>query len=87
MLGAPAHVSGSGSSFCAVPNAAIIMGAVALRCLHPPGANMDKLDLASFLTALADLPEAFEKYPHGAMWVGGLTALAIICQTVVRLTK
>ena len=43
--------------------------------------------LSTCLAALATLPEAFEKYPTGAMWVGGLVALAIICQTIVSVRK
>jgi hypothetical protein len=46
---------------------------------------MGKLDLSTCLTALAALPEAFEKYPHGAMWVGGLVALGMICYTIVSI--
>lgn len=45
---------------------------------------MGKVDLSSCLAALAVLPEAFEKYPHGAMWVGGLTALGMICYTIIN---
>jgi hypothetical protein len=48
---------------------------------------MGKWDLSSCLTALAGLPEAFEKYPHGAMWVGGLTGLAMVCYTIVNIYK
>lgn len=43
---------------------------------------MGKIDLSNCLQALAALPEAFEKYPHGAMWVGGLAALGMVCYTV-----
>lgn len=43
--------------------------------------------LSTCLAALAALPEAFEKYPNGAMWVGGLAALAIVCQTIVSVKK
>lgn len=50
-------------------------------------ARMGKWDLSSCLTALAGLPEAFEKYPHGAMWVGGLTGLAMVCYTIVNIYK
>jgi hypothetical protein len=46
---------------------------------------MGKIDLSTCLTALAALPEAFEKYPHGAMWVGGLVALGIVCYTVASI--
>ena len=45
---------------------------------------MGKFDLSTCLTALAALPEAFEKYPHGAMWVGGLAALGIVCYTIIN---
>jgi hypothetical protein len=48
---------------------------------------MGKVDLSSFFAGLAALPEAFEKYPRGAMWVGGLAALAIICHTIVSFNK
>jgi hypothetical protein len=44
---------------------------------------MGKFDLSTCLMALAALPEAFEKYPHGAMWVGGLAALGMVCYTIV----
>jgi hypothetical protein len=43
--------------------------------------------LSTCLVALAALPEAFEKYPRGAMWVGGLVALAMVCQTIVSIYK
>jgi hypothetical protein len=43
--------------------------------------------LSNCLAALGALPEAFEKYPNGAMWVGGLIALAIVCQTIVSIHK
>jgi hypothetical protein len=46
---------------------------------------MGKLDFSSCLAALAGLPEVFEKYPHGAMWVGGLIALALVCQTIASI--
>lgn len=48
---------------------------------------MEKIDLSNCLLALAALPEAFEKHPHGAMWVGGLLALSIICYTIVSIQK
>jgi hypothetical protein len=46
---------------------------------------MGKVDLSACLQALAALPEAFEKYPHGAMWVGGLAALGMVCYTIVSI--
>lgn len=46
---------------------------------------MGKVDLSSCLAALAALPEAFERYPHGAMWVGGLLALGMVCYTIVNI--
>lgn len=47
---------------------------------------MDKVDLIStYLAALGALPQVFEKYPHGAMWVGSLTGLAMVCYTVVNI--
>lgn len=39
--------------------------------------------VSTCLAALRALPEAFEKYPNGARWVGGPLALALICQTIV----
>jgi hypothetical protein len=48
---------------------------------------MGKADLSSCLAALGALPEVFEKYPHGAMWVGGLLALAMICHTIISVIK
>jgi putative effector of murein hydrolase len=48
---------------------------------------MGKLDLSNFFAGLAVLPEAFEKYPNGAMWVGGLLALAMVCFTIVSIYK
>lgn len=51
------------------------------------GPGMGKVELSTFLAALAGLPEAFEKYPHGAMWVGGLVALVTICWTIVNISK
>jgi hypothetical protein len=49
---------------------------------------MAKVDvLSNCLAALAALPEAFEKNPYGAMWVGGLVALGIVCQTIVSIKK
>jgi hypothetical protein len=41
-----------------------------------------KVHLSNCLAMLAALPETFEKYPHGAMWVGGLLALAMVCYTI-----
>lgn len=46
---------------------------------------MGKVDLSSCLVALAALPEAFEKHPQGAMWVGGLVALGMICYTIITI--
>ena len=46
---------------------------------------MGKVDLSNCLEALAALPEAFEKYPHGAMWIGGLTALGMVCYTIISI--
>jgi hypothetical protein len=48
---------------------------------------MGKFDLSSFFAGLAALSEAFEKYPHGALWVGSLVALAIICRTIIGISK
>jgi hypothetical protein len=49
---------------------------------------MVKADLlSSCLAALAALPEAFEKYPSGAMMVCGLVALAMVCQTIVSISS
>jgi hypothetical protein len=48
---------------------------------------MGSLNLTTFFAALGALPEAFEKYPRGAMWVGGLVALALICQTIISVNK
>lgn len=49
---------------------------------------MGKVDfLSTYLAALGALPQAFEKYPHGAMWVGGLTGLAMVCYTIVSIYK
>jgi hypothetical protein len=48
---------------------------------------MGKVELSTFLTALAALPVVFEKYPRGAMWVGGLVALAMICYTIISVNK
>lgn len=44
---------------------------------------MGNLSLSTLIAALGALPETFEKYPHGAMWIGGLTALAMICFTII----
>jgi len=41
--------------------------------------------LSSCLAALAALPEAFEKNPYGAMWVGSLVALGMVCYTVISI--
>ena len=43
--------------------------------------------LSNCLAALAALPEAFEKNPYGAMWVGGLVALGMVCHTVVSVYR
>jgi hypothetical protein len=48
---------------------------------------MGNLNLSTLIAALGALPETFEKYPHGAMWVGGLVALALVCQTIVSVNK
>jgi hypothetical protein len=49
---------------------------------------MVKADVVSTcLQALGALPEAFEKYPYGAAWVGGLVALAMICHTIISIKK
>jgi hypothetical protein len=45
---------------------------------------MRKVDLLKCLAALAALSGAFEKYPHGAMLVGGLVALGMICYTIIN---
>ena len=43
--------------------------------------------LSTCLAALAALPEAFEKHPHGAIMVCGLVALAMVCYTVISIKK
>jgi hypothetical protein len=48
---------------------------------------MGNLNLSTFFAVLGALPEAFEKYPHGAIWVGGLIAFALVCHTIVSLNK
>lgn len=48
---------------------------------------MGNLSLSTLIAALGALPEAFEKYPHGAMWVGGLVALALVCHTIISVNK
>ena len=48
---------------------------------------MARVELSDYFEVLAALLEAFEKYPRGAMWGGGLLALAIICYTFVSVYK
>lgn len=48
---------------------------------------MARVELSDYFEVLMALLEAFEKYPRGAMWVGGLLALAIICYTFVSVYK
>jgi len=48
---------------------------------------MARVELSDYFEVLVALLEAFEKYPCGAMWVGGLLALAIVCYTFVSVYK
>lgn len=48
---------------------------------------MARVELSDYFEVLMALLEAFEKYPRGAMWGGGLLALAIICYTFVSSIK
>ena len=48
---------------------------------------MARVELSDYFEVLMALLEAFEKYPRGAMWVGGLLALAIIFYTFVSVYK
>jgi uncharacterized membrane protein YjjB (DUF3815 family) len=48
---------------------------------------MRKVDLSKCLAALVGLLMGFEQYPRGAMWVGGLAALGMVCYTIVSLNK
>lgn len=44
---------------------------------------MGSLNLSTLFAALGALPETLEKYPYGAALVGGLVALALVCQTII----